>query len=313
MKINDYLNGIKENNRMVLSKAITLLESSLNTDKKKSLKLLDQCIKCNKKAIRIGISGTPGVGKSTFIESIGLHLVHQKYKVAVLTIDPSSVISQGSILGDKTRMVHLANHDLAFIRPSSNNGLLGGVNSNTKDTIALCEAAGYDIIIIETVGVGQSETMVQSMTDIFLFLTLTENGDELQFIKKGVLELSDIIIINKMDLNPKKTEKTKRILENQLHIANKKKQKVFICSALKNLGIEHIWQYINDIFQRKWDNNEVATKRNEQNIFWLKKMIIEKHLESLQQNYRFQQIMESYKKKKIKNPRKIAYDVMQKL
>ena len=239
MEINSLVKGIKNNNRFILSKAITIIESSLPEDKTKALKLLDACNN-KKKSIRIGISGTPGVGKSTFIESLGAILIKENHKIAILTIDPSSITSKGSILGDKTRMTSISNHKNVFIRPSPNKGYLGGVSTSTRDVIQICEEAGYNIIIIETVGVGQSEVTVQAMTDFFLYLTLTENGDELQFIKKGAFELSDFIIINKIDLNPDKGEATRIILNNHLKLSSTNNSKVFTCSALNNKNINLI-------------------------------------------------------------------------
>ena len=206
MKTKEYIKGIKSKDISILGKAITLIESSLEKDKNQAEELIDQCLPLVKSSIKIGISGTPGVGKSTFIESIGSQLIKQNTSIAILAIDPSSALSKGSILGDKTRMNQLSNSKLAFIRPSPNSGILGGVAQNTKNAITICEAAGFEIIIVETVGVGQAEFIVKSMTDFFIYLTLTENGDELQFSKKGILELSDIIIINKADQNKKRAK-----------------------------------------------------------------------------------------------------------
>ena len=313
MTTKEYLDGIQHNSRLILSKAITLIESSLDKDKKQSAELIENCINLKRKTIRIGISGTPGVGKSTFIESLGLHLVQQKYKVAILTIDPSSTISKGSILGDKTRMRKLANNESAFIRPSPNNGKLGGVHDSTKDVITLCEAAGYDIIIIETVGVGQSEMSVQLITDFFLYLTLVENGDDLQFMKKGVLELSDIIIINKMDLNFEKAQQVKFSLENHLNISCDKKQYIFTCSALQNSNIQEIWKKIESLFQKKWNNNTIQLNRNKQNVIWLEKIIKEGWIKILKQNSKFQKKISRYHKDPPQNTRKIALEILSQL
>ena len=313
MNITDYISGIQNNNRLILSKAITLIESSLNKDQELAAKLIDRCVNYQTKSIRIGISGTPGVGKSTFIETLGLYLIKKKYKIAILTIDPSSTISKGSILGDKTRMQKLANHELAFIRPSPNNGKLGGVHHSTRDVITLCEAAGYDIILIETVGVGQSEVSVQLMTDLLLYLTLTENGDDLQFIKKGILELSDIIVINKMDLDIQKAKQVKLNLENHLQIASYKKQHVFTSSALKNINIQIIWNQIKSMFDIKWNNNSIQINREKQNIIWLEKMIQQGWMDKLKQNSSYQKTIEKYQKKPPTNPRKEALDILSQL
>jgi LAO/AO transport system kinase len=261
MEIKDYLEGIQKCDRAILGKSITLTESSLKKDKIKAEKLLSKCIHLKQKSLRIGVSGTPGVGKSTFIESLGRKLIKENYKIAVLAIDPSSNLSKGSILGDKTRMEHLVNSDLAFIRPSPNSGTLGGVSKNTKDAITICEAAGFDIIIIETVGVGQAETLVKSMTDILIYLTLIQNGDELQFIKKGILELCDIILINKCDQNHKKSKQVAVSLQNSLTYTQQKiKQSILVCSALNGFNITNIWEQIKTIEKQK--NKQGIIKKN---------------------------------------------------
>ena len=312
MQIKEYLNGIKKNNRAILAQAITLIESSLYKDKIKAAKLIEHCTTITKESIRIGISGTPGVGKSTFIEKIGLHLIKKKYKVAVLAIDPSSTISKGSILGDKTRMQELTNCQAAFIRPSPSLGNLGGVCNSTKDSILLCEAAGYDIIIIETIGVGQSESMVESLTDFFLYMTLVQNGDELQFLKKGVLELSDIIIINKYDQNKRKAEIMKLSLEQSLHISNfKKNQKIFTCSALRGLNIDLIWKNIEIMHRNAKKNGAFHQKRNEQNLFWLKEILKTEYIDLI--NKKINQIITEFQKKPPKNPRQEALKIIKKL
>ncbi len=313
MKVIDYIKGIKKNNRTVLAKAITLIESSLKNDKRKAVRLIDECLKLKKTAIRIGISGTPGVGKSTFIESLGVHLSKKKHKVAVLAIDPSSTISKGSILGDKTRMNKLANRDNAFIRPSPSKGDLGGITISTKDSITLCEAAGYNIILIETVGVGQSETMVESITDFFVYLTLIQNGDEIQFIKKGVLELIDIIIINKADQNKSKASELQFLLKNHLEIANtKKEQNVFISSALKNFNIENIWMHIEKQYKKRVDSGEIEKKRNHQNVVWFKNIIQQEFVELFKQNLKIKKLMLDFEKNPTKNPTKKALDIISK-
>ena len=314
MGINDYLSGIKQGDRSILAKAITLIESSLEGDKKTASDLIEQCTSISKKSIRIGISGTPGVGKSTFIEALGILLTKKKYKIAVLAIDPSSIISQGSILGDKTRMEKLSNSEKAFIRPSPNKGVLGGVSNNTRDAIILCEAAGYDIIIVETVGVGQSETLVKSMTDVFIYLTLVENGDELQFMKKGIMELSDIVIINKSDQNPKKVKEMKVILEHYIksHNTNNKKH-IFTCSATNNINIKNVWKNIERFYLDKIKSGELDNIRNTQNIFWLKKVIEQEYMNLLYKNKKLEKKILEFEKKPIKNVRKIALDIIQQL
>jgi LAO/AO transport system kinase len=199
LAINDLLRGIRERDRAVLGRAITLVESNKSEDRPPAQELLTRLLPLTGAARRIGISGVPGVGKSSFIESFGLRLVDQGHRVAVLAVDPSSSVSKGSILGDKTRMEELASSDGAFIRPSPTGGSLGGVARKTRESILICEAAGFDIVLVETVGVGQSETAVAEMVDFFLLLKLAGAGDELQGIKRGILELADLISINKAD------------------------------------------------------------------------------------------------------------------
>ena len=201
METQDYIDGVLTQNRRIVAKTITLIESSLPSHQEKAKIIVDALLPYTGQAVRIGITGVPGVGKSTYIESFGLQLVKQGHRVAVLAVDPSSSKSGGSIMGDKTRMERLSLEQRAFIRPSPSGGTLGGVARRTRETIVVCEAAGFDVIIVETVGVGQSETTVASMVDFFLVLMLAGAGDELQGIKKGVLELADAIAINKADGN----------------------------------------------------------------------------------------------------------------
>lgn len=313
MKIEDYLKGIKNNDTTVLGKAITLIESSLEKDKEKALKILDKCILYSGQAIRIGISGTPGVGKSTFIEKLGIHLA-KKHKIAILAIDPSSSISKGSILGDKTRMEKLARLKSVFIRPSPSRGTLGGVCNNTRDSITLCEAAGFDIIMIETVGVGQSESIVESMTDFLIYLTLAENGDQLQFIKKGVLEVSDVILINKYDQNNNKADNAKILLEQTIHNLNyRKKQAIFTCSSLTGFNIDNIWTYIKGIYDEKNKKGLIQKKRKNQDFFWLQQIISQEFQNILSKNKFLKKELSNVKKSTIKNPKKIALKIIEKM
>ena len=310
MKTTEYLHGIKNQNTTILGKSITLIESSLKKDKKKAAELIEKCIPLSGNSIRVGISGTPGVGKSTFIENLGIQLT-QKYKIAVLAIDPSSELSKGSILGDKTRMVKLANSKNAFIRPSPNKGQLGGVSSHTKDAITLCEAAGFNIIFIETVGVGQSEAMVASITDFFIYLTLSQNGDQLQFIKKGTLELSDVIIINKADQNKKKVKETTLILKHTLQNMNyRKKQAVFSCSALLNTNLDKIWQYIEKLNKEKLNSGEIEKNRKNQNFFWFKYIITHELKNVIFENKKLKKQLDKIQSEPPKNPRKIAIEIL---
>ena len=270
MKVEEYISGIRHSKYEILAKAITLIESSLEKDKKKAIKLIDKCIPFSGESIRIGISGTPGVGKSTFIEKLGFYL-KKKYKIAILAIDPSSSISKGSILGDKTRMNQLTNEKNIFIRPSPSRGQLGGVCNHTRDSIILCEAAGFNIILIETVGVGQSEIMVEQMTDYFIYMTLCQNGDELQFIKKGVLELSNLILINKSDQNKQKAKEVMFLLNNTVqNFQNHKKQTVMTNSAHNHSDTKAVWNCINNFFKENTLNGQIKLNRQKQNKFWIK-------------------------------------------
>jgi len=249
LSVDEYVQGIVEGNRTVLSKAITLVESSLIEDQKLAQEIISRCLQLSGNSIRIGITGVPGVGKSTFIEVFGKFLTSRGRKLAVLAIDPSSSKSRGSILGDKTRMEELAVDKNAFIRPSPSAGSLGGVARKTRETIILCEAAGFDTIIVETVGVGQSETAVHSMVDFFLLLMLSGAGDELQGIKRGIMEMADAVLINKADGdNMSKVNHSLSELRNAMHFLHPAESgwppEVSSCSALKKAGIENAWTMI---------------------------------------------------------------------
>ena len=279
--VSEFLEKILLGDITYLSKAITLIESSNKTDYKKASELLKACLPYANKSVRIGITGVPGVGKSTFIEAFGAYLIKLNKRIAVLTIDPSSSINKGSILGDKTRMENLVKEKNAFIRPSPTGNQLGGVAKKTKETIILCEAAGFDVILIETVGVGQSETVVNSMVDFFLLLKLAGAGDELQGIKRGIMELTDAIIINKADNeNIKQAELARIEFENALHLYplkdNTWQPRVITCSAIENVGIEQSWQIIDDFVQLTKSNGSFEKNRTEQNKNWL--------LETINQN-----------------------------
>ena len=265
---------IIKGDRTALSKGITLLESTLTEHEKKSQELLKLCLPESGQSIRIGITGVPGVGKSTFIESFGKLLTSHGKKVAVLAIDPTSKQTKGSILGDKSRMHELAADKDAFIRPSPNSGTLGGVTNKTRDSIILCEAAGYDIILIETVGVGQSETTVSNLVDFFLLLMLAGAGDELQGIKRGIMELADGLIINKADGNNITNAKSAALsYQRAIHLfpsmENGWTPKVSVCSAIENTGIVEIWDmitsYNSQMIACGWQNKN----REKQNIYWL--------------------------------------------
>tara|TARA_Y100000591_G_scaffold142539_1_gene122472 strand:- start:1343 stop:2362 length:1020 start_codon:yes stop_codon:yes gene_type:complete len=265
--------GIKNGDSRILSRTITLIESSNLNDRKLVYKALGNIPKTKNKSLRIGITGSPGVGKSTFIESFGKHLGLMGIKVAVLAIDPSSNLTGGSILGDKTRMDELSNFPNVFIRPTPSKGELGGVAEQSYETILLCEKAGYEIIIIETVGVGQSETHVKELVDFFLLLMLAGAGDELQGIKRGIMELADAIAITKADSgNEKKAKNAKLNYQNALHLFPKNKNnwipKVLACSSIENKGIDEIWKTIEEFQQKNEENGWLIENRNKQNLFW---------------------------------------------
>ncbi len=265
---------ILEGKRKALAKAITLIESKKPQHRKLAKEVLELILPKTGNSIRIGISGVPGVGKSTFIEAFGLYLIEKGHRVAVLAIDPTSQLSGGSVLGDKTRMEQLSRKDEAFIRPSPSGDSLGGVARRTRESIFLCEANGYDIIIVETLGVGQSEIKVASMVDFFLLMQLPNAGDELQGIKRGVMEVANAIIINKADSNNlKKAELTKKQLENALSfflITDKDwKVPVLLVSALERKGIEEVWDIIQKYVKIKKESGEFFEKRKKQSIDWM--------------------------------------------
>ena len=274
----DLTQKIFDGNISALSKGITLIESSLQKEKNEAQKIITECLKKPNRSIRIGITGVPGVGKSTFIDTFGKELIKKGKKVAVLAIDPTSSISKGSILGDKTRMSKLASDKNAFIRPSPNSETLGGVTRKTRENIILCEAAGFDVILIETVGVGQSETTVNTLVDFFLLLMLAGAGDELQGIKRGIMELADAIVVNKCDgENIKNANSAASIYRRSIQLFPKMengwKTNVSTCSSIKNTGIKNIIDII-------YDFNYIMTKtgwkqenRKKQKIIWLHKLI----------------------------------------
>jgi LAO/AO transport system kinase len=272
------ISAILKGDITALSRAITLIESKNTAHLEKANAIIKGCLPHANHSVRIGITGVPGVGKSTFIEAFGTHLTHLGKKVAVLAVDPSSSITKGSILGDKTRMEGLVKNEHAYIRPSASGDSLGGVARKTRESIILCEAAGFDTIIIETVGVGQSETAVHSMVDFFLLLKLAGAGDELQGIKRGIMEMADAIVINKADGdNVKKAELAKVEFSRALHLYPEKESgwqpKVSLCSALHNKGIAQIWKLIEQYQKLTKDNLFFEHKRNEQNKFWLMQTI----------------------------------------
>jgi LAO/AO transport system kinase len=264
-----YMQGILEGNRALLSKAITMVESDLPRHQELAQEIIGACVPHAGKSVRVGITGVPGVGKSTFIESLGKNLTAKGHRIAVLAIDPSSRRTKGSILGDKTRMEDLANDPNAYIRPSSSAGTLGGVARNTRESIILCEAAGFDIIFVETVGVGQSETAVHSMVDFFLLLMLAGAGDELQGIKRGIMEMADAIVINKADGdNVGKAELAAREYKNALHLFPPAPSGwtpiVITASSTEKIGIHDTWQMVENYMKMTKDSGYFEVRRKEQ-------------------------------------------------
>lgn len=276
----EYVQGILKQEITALSRAITLVESTNPEHAHKAHEVINACLPHANKSVRIGITGVPGVGKSTFIEAFGKHLTALGKRVAVLAVDPSSTISHGSILGDKTRMEELVKDSKAYIRPSASGDTLGGVARKTRETIILCEAAGFDTIIIETVGVGQSETAVHSMVDFFLLLKISGAGDELQGIKRGIMEMADAIVINKADGdNIRKAKLAKTEFNRALHLFPAKKSgwipTVSTCSAITNDGISDVWQTIVDYLELTQSNHYFLEKRKDQNQYWMSETINE--------------------------------------
>lgn len=270
----EYVDGVLNRDRLMLARTITLIESTLPAHQKMARKIVDKLLPHTGKSTRIGITGVPGAGKSTYIESFGTMLTGIGHRVAVLAIDPSSTRSGGSILGDKTRMEKLAVNNKAFIRPSPSSGTLGGVGRKTRETMLVCEAAGYDVVIIETVGVGQSETTVASMVDFFLVLMIAGAGDELQGIKKGVLEVADCIVINKADGdNVQRAQLARKEYETALHMLMPSSPNwsppVLTCSALEYIGIDTIWQTILDHKSALTESGEMEEKRMTQALDWM--------------------------------------------
>lgn len=272
--------GLRKGNNTTLARAITLIESSRDEDMGPAEDLMTRCLQVKTKSIRIGITGVPGVGKSTFIEAFGSHLTRLGKRIAVLAVDPSSSITKGSILGDKTRMEKLSNDPKAFIRPSPAQDSLGGVTKKTRETIILCEAAGFDVILVETVGVGQSETLVHSMVDFFLLLKLAGAGDELQGVKRGIMEMADAVVIHKADgENIRAAKHAMTEFKRALHLYPPKENdwtpKVTSCSSLKNIGIDAIWDMVCAFFELTKNNGYFEANRITQNKNWFLQTIEE--------------------------------------
>ncbi|WP_027015593.1 methylmalonyl Co-A mutase-associated GTPase MeaB [Comamonas composti] len=275
------LHGAPAQRRRAMAKAITLLESTRADHRAQGDELLTALLPHTGQALRLGISGVPGVGKSTFIEALGLYLIAQGFKVAVLAIDPSSTVSGGSILGDKTRMEQLSVNEAAYIRPSPSSGTLGGVAEKTREAMLVCEAAGYDVVIVETVGVGQSEIAVHGMTDMFCVLQLPNAGDDLQAIKKGVMELADLVVINKADIDAHAATRAQAQITSSLRLLGMHgnpdhaahgalwQPRVLQISALKSQGVDGFWNAVRDYRQLQTDNGRLQARRERQSLAWM--------------------------------------------
>ncbi len=297
----ELVEGILNGNITALSRAITLVESTNSAHLERANEVINTCLPHANKSIRIGITGVPGVGKSTFIEAFGKYLTSLGKKVAVLAVDPSSTISHGSILGDKTRMEELVKDKNAYIRPSASGETLGGVARKTRESITLCEACGFDTIIIETVGVGQSETAVHSMVDFFLLLKISGAGDELQGIKRGIMEMADAIVINKADGdNVRKSNLAKVEFGRALHLFPAKKSgwipTASTCSAITHDGISEVWETILKFLELTKTNNYFFEKRKEQNQYWMLETINEQLKTNFFNHPEIQKLLEENKK-----------------
>ena len=297
----ELVDGILNGNITALSRAITLVESTNNEHLERANEVINACLPHANKSVRIGITGVPGVGKSTFIEAFGKYLTSLGKKVAVLAVDPSSTISHGSILGDKTRMEELVKDKNAYIRPSASGETLGGVARKTRESITLCEACGFDTIIIETVGVGQSETAVHSMVDFFLLLKISGAGDELQGIKRGIMEMADAIVINKADGdNVRKSNLAKVEFGRALHLFPAKKSgwiaTASTCSSITHDGISEVWETILKFLELTKTNNYFFEKRKEQNQYWMLETINEQLKTNFFNHPEIQKLLEENKK-----------------
>lgn len=299
--VSELLDGILAGEIPMLSRAITLVESSLPQHQEQAQELIAACLPHSGKAFRLGITGVPGAGKSTFIETLGKHIIQKGGKLAVLAIDPSSERSKGSILGDKTRMEELAGSPEAYIRPSPSGGTLGGVARKTRETIILCEAAGFDNIFVETVGVGQSETAVHGMVDFFLLIMLAGAGDELQGIKRGIMEMADAIVINKADgTNIKKAGRAQAEFTSALHLFPSSPSGwvplVKTCSSLYNDGIEEVWEMVKDYMYSVSASGYLTTRRKEQSKYWMYETIREGIYQQFFNNPLLQKQLKDYEK-----------------
>ena len=297
-----FFEGIRKGDITLLSQAVTLVESARSDHQEIAQQIIEKCLPFAGNSVRLGITGVPGAGKSTTIEALGMHIIRRGGKLAVLAIDPSSERSKGSILGDKTRMEELSAEPNAYIRPSPSAGSLGGVARKTRETIILCEAAGFDTIFIETVGVGQSETAVHSMVDFFLLIMLAGAGDELQGIKRGIMEMADAIAINKADgNNVQKAQRAKAEYTSALHLFPPAQSgwipRVETCSALENTGVSELWDMVGEYVDKTKENGYFSHRRKEQSQYWMFETINEKLKASFYNNSEIAALTEQYKNK----------------
>lgn len=306
LSVNDYVEGILKGDISTLAQAVTLVESNLPEHQQVAQQIIECCLPHSNATIRLGITGVPGAGKSTFIEALGMHLATQGKKLAVLAIDPSSERTKGSILGDKTRMAALSASQNAFIRPSPSAGSLGGVARKTRESIVLCEAAGFDTIFVETVGVGQSETAVHSMVDFFLMLQISGAGDELQGIKRGIMEMVDGVAINKCDgTNVTKAKVTRSQIQNALHLFPASESgwipQVKTCSSVEGNGITQIWDMITEYTQSVKASGYFEKKRTAQSRYWMYESINEQLKNNFYHNPTIQQLLEANERRVLNN------------
>ncbi|WP_243290181.1 methylmalonyl Co-A mutase-associated GTPase MeaB [Bacillus sp. FJAT-47783] len=314
--IDELVEGIVKGDRVTLAQAITLIESNSSRHFERAQQLIEALLPYEKQAVRIGITGVPGAGKSTFIDTFGTFLTEQGLKVAVLAVDPSSKVSKGSILGDKTRMERLSRNNLAFIRPSPSGGTLGGVNRKTRETILLCEAAGYDVIIVETVGVGQGEFVVRSMVDFFLLIVLTGAGDELQTMKKGIMELPDLVVVNKADGdNVEKAKKAKEEINMMLHFLKSYTEgwqtKAVTASSLQETGIDHIWSLIQKFVHETKQSGQFTKRRKEQQLEWMHEMIKEHIERQFYEHPEMKELVPQFEREIMNGKRAVSASVLQ--
>jgi GTPase len=318
LSIDDYVQGVQNHDRTILAQAITLIESNSEKHFEMGQEVLRQLLPYTGKSLRIGITGVPGAGKSSFIETLGCMLMNEDYQLAVLAVDPSSSLSKGSVLGDKTRMEMLSRNQNCFIRPSPSSGKLGGVTRKTRETTLICEAAGFDVIFIETVGVGQNEITVRSMVDFFLLLKIAGAGDELQGIKKGVIELADAILINKADGdNLKRAEIAQRDFANALHYLKSPTKgwtpETHTCSAVTGNGIYSVWEMIKRFEAIVRESKIFELRRNQQNLGWVHDLVSERLLNEFYANPKIKAMLPQLEKDVIKGkipPTQAAWQIL---